>query len=224
MDIIQKSYEEYIESIEDPETAHAVAQALLVDTETPKLSPGVSQVGRKRFPGIKKYNLAPLPGCKESTSKKIRAIVGLRYSGFNNMKIERMLGFSNKYIHTTEVRHPDAFEEAKQDLMRETLSEYYGNLLVIRGALSRAGHKAVQTLAEVVDDKKAAPGIRVKAANSILELINIKGAGKTSTPSDIIDSLTNFYEHTRDPKFSGDVIVDAQVEEAMDGLPVVGSS
>lgn len=211
MILIEKAFEEYLESIEDPDKASSIASSLLSDWNPPKAIPGEHQQGRKRHPGDKRYKLPLLKGVTAPMSKKIRAAVALRYSGFNNYSIERMLGFSNKYLYKTELAHPDAFEEARQDIMRETLSEYYGNLLVIRGALTRSGHRAVKTLCDVMDDKTAAAGTRAKAAETILKLINIEGSSPTSSAKEIIDSISNFYERVREPEFKG-TIVDAEVE------------
>jgi hypothetical protein len=112
-------------------------------------------------------------------------------------------------------RHQGAVEEAKQELLQACMDEYHSNLWMLRSALSEIGPRAVRTLGAVMDDKKASPATRVKAATSVLKLINVDGGASNYKDQGGASFLVTLKDN-RDGSETNSVIVDAEMVEELD--------
>jgi len=167
---VERGLEDAIESIVDPETAFEVAKKLLEDAgdDRPRLSK--YHAGQKRHPGFKKMVVRPLKGVTPYMSNKIRMVIALRYAEVADAQIEKALGLHPRWIWKHESAHPEAFLEARSDIVKLCVQEYHENVAFARCAVSQMGMKACETLAALMDDPNAADGIRLKAAMEVLKL------------------------------------------------------
>ena len=221
------AYKEVYDKVDsDPDEAFKVADELLSDnlvTGQPdqRSNRKYKNVGVKHHPGFGKGKLAPFPGCKDKSSDKIREIVARRYSGYGDAEIERRMGISEKYIWQLEVRHPEAFELAKQELIKNAVSEYETNITFARAALSEIGMRAVKTLSTVMDDTDAKPQTRLRAAETVLKLLMGASPGEKAIAEGVISKMGDFVQKVaqasrQSPSYIHS-IDDAEIVEEEDG-------
>lgn len=176
---IVEAYERAELAMDDPSEAFEKAKQLLESDLDDRQRISKHNRGMKRHPGYNKILVKPLDGVGYELGTKIRAVVALRYAGYPDTKIEKALGLYNKFIWKHETGHPEAFVQAKEDLVKNALDEYHQNVAFSRAAVSKMGLAAVETLAELMDDKNASGAVRLKAADTVLKL-SFGGPGKES--------------------------------------------
>lgn len=167
---IEKSYDDFYSTLEDPREAFEVAKKLCEQDSERKDRISKYHGGQKRHPGFGRYAIRTLEGATYDQSSKIRQIVGLRYSGFSDAQIEKALGFYNKFIWKFEVKHAKAFEQARSELIKASLEEYHANVAFARAAVSEMGFRALETLFEIMNDQNERGVVRLKAAEKVLSL------------------------------------------------------
>lgn len=162
--------EQLLESLEDPDEAIKKAEQLLEEDGKDGVYISKIRQGRKRHPGFGVHRIKPLPGVQMSTASRIRIAVGLRYGGFSDALIERTMGWGKNYVFKTEIKHPQAFERAREELLKSAVSEYQQNVTMSRAALSDSAMKAVNTLDGIMDDGEAKTSERLRASELVLKL------------------------------------------------------
>jgi hypothetical protein len=159
-----------LEKIENPNEAFEIAKKLCEEVDEPGETYSKYHGGRKKHPGYGRYSIKPLKGASAKISARIRMVVALRYSGFSDVQIEKGLGLYAKCIWNDEVRHPEAFAQAKSELVKAALEEYHANVAFARAAISEMGFKALETLFDLMNKPSTPDGIRLKAAEKVLTL------------------------------------------------------
>ena len=215
--VVDRALAEHLLTIEDPDEAIDTAIRLLRDDKDPE--GGVSRVrqGRKRHPGFGIHKIRPLEGATVKAANKIRIIVGLRYSGFPDSIIERIMGWGARSITHIEARNIKAFQQAREELLKGAVLEYTTNVAFTRAALSESGFKAVETLTKVMDSKDAKLSEKLRAAETVLKLTvsqHEKGAGEVA--GEIISSFGDALAGIARAQRSNDYIVDIDDSEVID--------
>lgn len=117
----------------------------------------------------------PLEGLDQEQSDKVREFVAHVFSGLTQKKACEKSGLDGNNLVAYRIKNSRAFEQAEADMLATCHRRYHQNLWVIRTALSEAGPRAVMTMIEVMDSKKVQPGTRLKAAETILKIVNVTG-------------------------------------------------
>jgi len=194
------------------EDAHKLADKLSEPDPEPEVR--LVRGGQKRQ-ASRSANRPPFNGCSKEESDLIRKFLALRFAGYTQREAFEEAEVNPSKANSMMHRHKDAVEEAKQELLQSCLNEYHANLWMLRSALSEMGPRAVRTLGAVMDDKGASAHVRMKAAVSILKLINIDGGvtnGKDPGTADFLVTLRD----NRSGKESNSVIIDAERVEVID--------
>ena len=206
------SYE--IPSDKEVEYAHEVAEKLTEPEEEKEIR--LVRGGRKR----QEYgssNLPLLTGCTKDESDLIRQLIGLKYSGYTQREAFEKAGINPNTGTTIMRRCDDAVQEATQEHLARCGRQYQANLWMLKSALSEMGSRAVRTLGAVMDDAKASGHVRMKAAVSILKLINIDGGAATGDPDGMpAEFLITLKDNRTGIESDSVYIVDA------DGVEVLG--
>ena len=187
---LEESMDKLVEDLEDPDEAIRVANRLLSDLKEKEPVDKRTKQGRKRHPGFGLNKIRPLEGVGMKVAGKIRQIVGLRYSGHSDSEIERVFGWTMKYISKLEARQQRAFQQAREELLKAAVMEYNQNVSFARAALSESGFLAVDTLTGVMDNKKASNSEKLRAAELVLKLT--LGSGHQSPGEMAGDIISSF--------------------------------
>jgi hypothetical protein len=144
------------EELMDPDAAIKKAEELLAGDKSLEKVIARCRQGRKRHPGYGLQKLRPLPGASAKMGGKIRAIVGMRYSGYPDTLIEKAFGWTPSYIQKMEFRHYKAFAAAKEDLLKSAVTEYNQNVAKISTATRQNSYiedaEAVDVEIDEMDD------------------------------------------------------------------------
>lgn len=170
------------------EEAIEASESLLKNIESPEDEERPdAPSGGKRHPGRYTHSIIPLPGVKNiETAGRIREIVGLRFAGFSDSKIERQIKVGKKYIWELEKRYPEAFETARADQIKAILRDYGDGLVVVAGAIGKLGPRAMRTLGkELINYKSGTAHTRLKAVELIVKML----AGAAMIPRSTKDSV-----------------------------------
>ena len=203
-----------IPSDKEVEYAHEVAEKLTEPEEEKEIR--LVKGGRKR----QDYGSSKLPlltGCTKAESELIRILVGHKFSGYTQIDAFELEKVNPSATRSMIDRRDGAWQEAIQDHLSRCIREYQNNLWMLKSALSEMGSRAVRTLGAVMDDPKASGHVRMKAAVSILKLINIDGGASNGKDSDMPSEFLITLKDNRTGIESDSVyIVDA------DGVEVLG--
>lgn len=188
-------------------------------------------VERRKTPGGSKRALArnntrwrePLDGLDVKHSDQMRTIVAGRMAGKTLDEAAEMAGISITSASNLIRRNQHAYDLAVQEVGSRYVEEYQMNMFVLKTALSEVGIKALNTLVSVMDDPKSAAGVRVKAAQAVLKMINIDGSAtagaKVNVEGDFIKILKLPQESDA---FNNPHVIDA--EEVTNGDEVLGDT
>jgi len=165
-----------------------------------------------------KYDREPFTGLSHEDSDAIRTIIGARFAKFTFAEACGQAGISTSKGYRIEREHYEAVQECIDEHLTIALQNYQRNILICRTALSDAGPKAIATLERVMESKKVAPGVRVKAAIAILKLLNIDNSA-TGNPDETIaaEFLKVLKGHMKKGDSENEYVVDAVEVEAVEG-------
>ena len=204
-----ESYQRDKSAVEDAIKAAAPVLAP-IPTEKQKLF----NTGRKR----KEYgssNRPPYDGCTAEESDQIRHFVSLKFAGYTLGEAAEEVGIAKTGISGWQTRHQDAINLAEHECMERCLRAYQANLWIVRTGLSEIGPRAVKTLAEVMDNKKVAPGIRVKCAETVLKLMDVDHSATGGATEGFSREFANLLKDAR-REIGNNRIVDAEDAEVVD--------
>jgi len=185
----ESSLVKVIDSLADPDIAFDAVKRLLEDNTQDGTRISRHHKGQKRHPGYKKMLIRPLDGVSNEVSRKIRMVTALRYGEIPDSQIERALGLHNRWIWKYETKYPEAFLQAKEDVVKAAVSEYHDNVAFARCAISDIGMKAIETLSDIMDDTSAPAGMRLKAATEALKMTFLGPPKEQSVAEGVIDRM-----------------------------------
>lgn len=186
-------------------------------TPIPKQEEKIHNTGTKRKP-YGSSNRTPLNGCSSEDSDKIRELVSLRFMGFTIKEACENVGLPVGSAGGYMARHRDAFDLAEHELMETCLRSYQSNLWMMRTALSEIGPRAVRTLATIMDDKKVAPGTRLKAATTVLKLVDVDHSATGGANEGLAKEFVGFLKEAR-REIQASTIMDVEEAEVIeDGM------
>jgi hypothetical protein len=192
-----------------------IQKSSIVTNKIPEEPPKLVNSGPKRRKEYGSSNRPPFEGCTKEESDQIRDIVALRFAGKTLSECSEQVGVTPSYIVTWMTRHQDAFNIAEQQHLERCLRAMETNLWIIRTGLSEVGPRAVQTLAEIMTDKKATPGVRKDCAVQVLKLLDVDH----SVTGGKVESLSKeFAKALRDARteVKSDNIIEAEEAEVIE--------
>jgi len=164
--------------------------------------PSKAKFGAKKKPILR--SVQPLPGKQMlKTDEKIRAVEALLNAGFSKARIEKMLGMSAKYTNDLAVRHPQAVDAARADIVKNAMVKYQDTMPVVVGALSDAAPIAMRTFVTLLEHKDTSPSVRFRAAHAVMQMFFDAGRKRESSTAENIHAI-------------GDVIASARKESGID--------
>lgn len=207
------AYEEFFDKLADPREAFDTAKMLIEKEGNNDIRFSKYHGGLKRHPGYGKYVIRTLDGVDYQKSCKIRQVVGLRYTGYPDTQIEKVLGLHNRWIWKNEIAHPGAFEQAKSELIKNALDEYHTNVAFARAAVSEMGFKALETLFLIMNDPNERGAVRLKAAEKVLSLTFGGGPSEATVAGDVINKMGDALSKIVTASKGGEYIHDAESVE-----------
>lgn len=156
--------------------------------------------------------LPPLVDCTQEQSTFIRDMVALEFSGYSLSAIAEKLECEPSKLTYYRQNKPKALEEARKALAEEAQLRYWQNLWVIRTALTEAGPRAVRTLCDVMDSKNAAPNHRLRAAETVLKLVDVDfsvSSGSEDLKFEIAETIRQAREESK-----AESILEVEAEDA----------
>ena len=165
----------------------------------------------------------PLDGLNIKNSDRMRTIVGARMAGSTLEEAAEQAKCSLVTASNLIRDNRHAYDLAVHEVGSRYAEEYNINLFVLKTALSEVGIKALNTLVDVMDNPESAAGVRVKAAQAVLKMVDIDGSAgagaKVNVEGDFIKILK--LPEERDG-FANTYVIEA--EEVTDGGEVLGDS
>lgn len=155
----------------DEEKAFAVANELTAEVP-PEPEKSLVRAGTKKKI-YARTNRPPFPGLSVEDSDILRHIIGLKFTGHTMAEAFDLSGLNHSNGHQWLAARQDAYAMAEQELMEIALNGYQTNLWIMRTALSELGPRAVKTLGEIMDNKRESGNTRLKAAQSILKMVDV---------------------------------------------------
>jgi hypothetical protein len=177
---------------------------------------------KKRSLQIGAWEREPFEGYSEKHSNVARHVVGLKYSG--EALREAFQNASEKYdlaantIENLYYTKRRLFELAEQEHVENALRDYHSNLWICRTMLSEAGPRAIDTLLEVMDNRKSSPNVKAKTAIAVLKMLDIDGSSNANpTERAAVESLKLIRDMRKDiTKEQESHIVEAEDAEILD--------
>jgi hypothetical protein len=144
-----------------------------------------NKAGDKRRARHNSLSREPFPGCTENRSNMLRDVVSLHFSGSTLReaftKAAKMYEVIPNTVEKYYYKHKDAVLLAEEEHLKTASREYHHNLVEVKTMMSEAGPRALQTIIEVMDGVKSSPSVKLKAAQSILKMMNVDGSA-TANP------------------------------------------
>jgi len=172
---------------------------------------------RKNLIKSGRFNRAPFDGLSEEDSDAIRTIVAMRFAKMTNTEAFKKAGVSIHKGYRLERDHWPAFQEAINEHLDMALAKYQSNLWIIRTALSESGPKAVQILEQLMNNRKTPAGIRLKAATSILKLLDVDKMASSGGESIQAEFLKLIKNTAKTLEGKEEYVIDAVEVEEEDG-------
>lgn len=217
---LEKAYSELDQELQNPRAALAVLKYYQDSFPEEKGVVNSSKKGgqRNRRPANKFKVVKSLPGTQSAEIDfRIRAIVGMRYQGIPDRKIEESLGLYQKAVNEYEIRHPEAFDAAESDAAALIMRDYYRNVNVVRAAVGESGPLAVETLRKLMNDSEAKDEVRLRAAKAILDLLDVGSSPVPHGAAATIDAVTNtiktVYDITKDSQRESTIVATVEAED-----------
>jgi len=158
--------------------------------------------------------------CRSSTQNLVYDVISLKYGGLTNAEIAERLGNSQAYIEQLPTRYPETWARGKALVQKNALEEIEAHQHQILTALTSYGMMAVETLAEILEDKKASASVRRRAAVDILNLVYARQTvreGGRDTQLKIPAALliqNNIMQEQKDQDTEDYIIFDEDIEDA----------
>jgi hypothetical protein len=186
-------------------------------------------VERRKTPGGSKRMLArnntrwrePLDGLDIKHSDWMRTIVAGRMAGKTIDEAAEMAGISTTSANNLIRRNHHAYDLAVQEVGTRYAEEYQINLFVLKTALSEVGIKALNTLVDVMDNPESAAGVRVKAAQAVLKMVNLDGSAGAGAKVNVEGDFIKILKLPQESDGFADTYV-IEAEEVTDGGEVLG--
>jgi hypothetical protein len=173
--------------------------------------------GRKRLNEYGSSNLPLLPGCSKEDSDKIRELLGYKYLGYTQSDAFERVGIKPGSGAGWIVSRQEAYEMAEAELRERVIRSYNTNLWILRSGLSEAGPRAVRTLVEIMDNKKAPVGTRAKAAVSILKMLDVDQSATGNNMEKLSSEVAKAIKDGRE-EVKSDRIIDADDAEVVEDV------
>jgi len=174
-------------------------------------------IGKRRRALHNRWDREPINGYSLEHSNIARHVIGLKYAG-EAMK-EAFQSAAEKYDilpHSVEnlfYKKRELFDLAEQEMMELVAREYHQNLAMIRTAMSNVGMRAVDTLAEILDNPEASASVKSKSAVAVLKMLDIDGSANSNPSARVaLESL----KLVRDVKLANMKEADSHVVDAED--------
>lgn len=166
-----------------------------------------------------KLDRKPFIGLSFEDSNAVRVLIGARFAGFTFAEACKQASISTSKGYRLERENPEAIQECIDEHLTIALQTYQQQLWIVRTSLSDVGPKAVRTLEKIMDSRKTAPGVRVKAAIAVLKLLDVDNSATGNPNETVADELLKILKTaTRKIDAEREYVVDAVDAEIVEGI------